>query len=259
MNISTTKVSITLFLLIFLSSFIYSQSLQPWVYDQNNIYNNNPGNVGIGLTNPTEKLTLLGKMKIKYNYSSSGEDVLLIESNTGTGIYPIIKIGYSGGAPGGTGYLSIGNWNGDTKIMLNGAGSTWINPTGNVGISPTGNVLFAGSGNVGIGTSNPTQKLSVNGTIQAKEIIIETNWSDFVFNENYKLMDLTELKSYIDKNKHLPDIPSDLEVTNNGIQVGKIESKLLQKVEELTLYVIKLNKENQDLKKQLDDMQETRN
>ena len=107
-----------------------------------------------------------------------------------------------------------------------------------------------GTNNVGIGTTNPTQKLSVNGTIQAKEIVVNTGWSDFVFDNNYKLRPLTEVEQFVKTNKHLPEIPSQKEVEKNGVQLGDISSKLLMKIEELTLYMIEMKEEIQTLQKE---------
>jgi len=76
-------------------------------------------------------------------------------------------------------------------------------------------------------------------------------WSDFVFANDYKLKPLTEVKSYIDHNKHLPDVPSAEEVVKNGVDLAKMDAKLLQKIEELTLYVIEQQKEIESLKKEL--------
>ncbi|PXX95008.1 hypothetical protein DF185_22790, partial [Marinifilum breve] len=88
------------------------------------------------------------------------------------------------------------------------------------------------NGNVGIGTTTTgTHKLAVNGTIGAREIKVETDsWSDFVFEEDYQLKDLKEVESFIEENKHLPDIPSEKEVLENGIAVGEMNAKLLQKI-----------------------------
>lgn len=98
-------------------------------------------------------------------------------------------------------------------------------------------------GNVGIGVTNPKNKFEVNGIIRAKEVKIEaTGWADFVFAENYKLPTLAEVEKHIKEHKHLPNIPSEAEVTENGISVGEMQAKLLQKIEELTLYVIEQNK-----------------
>jgi len=96
---------------------------------------------------------------------------------------------------------------------------------------------------------DPDFKLSVNGKIRAKEIIVETGWSDFVFEENYYLRSIDEVETYITENGHLPDVPSADEVEENGINVGEMNALLLQKIEELTLYLIKQDKEIQSLKK----------
>jgi len=94
------------------------------------------------------------------------------------------------------------------------------------------------NGNVGIGITNPTQKLEVNGTIRAKEVKIETNWADYVFKDNYLLKPLQEVNEYIKTNKRLPDLPSEQEVKESGVSLGDMQTKLLQKIEELTLYTI---------------------
>ena len=74
------------------------------------------------------------------------------------------------------------------------------------------------------------------------------NWSDFVFKSDYQLRSLKEVETFINENGHLPDIPSDEEVITNGVNVGEIQSKLLQKIEELTLYLIEMKKNNELLK-----------
>jgi hypothetical protein len=98
------------------------------------------------------------------------------------------------------------------------------------------------AGNVGIGTTNPTQKLSVNGTVRAKEVIVDSGWSDFVFDKSYKLKALSETEAFIKAEKHLPNIPSAQEVAEHGVSVGEMQAKLLAKIEELTLHVIEQNK-----------------
>lgn len=106
-------------------------------------------------------------------------------------------------------------------------------------------------GNVGIGTTNPgTWKLAVNGPIRAKEIKVETGWSDFVFYDNYKLPTLEEVERHIEEKGHLKDIPSAKEVAEDGIFLGEMDSRLLQKIEELTLYTIQQSKEIKELKEQ---------
>lgn len=82
------------------------------------------------------------------------------------------------------------------------------------------------------------------------------NWSDFVFNEEYDLMSLDNLENYIKKNKHLPDIPTADDVTKNGLDVAEMDARLLQKIEELTLYVIQLKKELEAVKADKSDKQQ---
>jgi len=119
-----------------------------------------------------------------------------------------------------------------------------------------GNILT--DSNVGIGTASFTDgsdnyRLSVNGNVRAHRVRVYTDWADYVFDDDYKLLPLEELKSFIDKNKHLPNIPSANEVEQQGIELGEMNKMLLEKIEELTLYMINLNKEIETLKKQLNN------
>jgi len=138
---------------------------------------------------------------------------------------------------------------------------------------------FPDNGNVGIGTLSPTAKLevvgtaksdigiftdqvfigyspsgesnytlSVDGKIRATEVKVYTGWADFVFEKEYDLPSLKEVEMYIKEYGHLQNIPSAKEVELNGIEVGEMNKLLLQKIEELTLYVITLNKEIESLK-----------
>ncbi len=100
------------------------------------------------------------------------------------------------------------------------------------------------NGLIGIGTTSPDEKLTVNGTIHAKEVLIDLNGplADYVFEPEFDLMSLDEVESYIESNKHLPNLPSAQEVKEKGLSMGEMQNKLLQKIEELTLYVIKQQK-----------------
>ncbi|MGS2765192.1 hypothetical protein [Sinomicrobium sp. M5D2P9] len=100
-----------------------------------------------------------------------------------------------------------------------------------------------GAGNVGIGTGAPGDwRLAVKGKIRAEEIKVDTGWSDFVFDKEYNLPTLSEVEAHIKEKGHLKDIPSAKEVEENGVFLGEMDSKLLQKIEELTLYTIQQQK-----------------
>ena len=81
---------------------------------------------------------------------------------------------------------------------------------------------------------------------------------DYVFEEDYNLMPLTELKTFISKNKHLPEIPSQKDVAENGLNMSELQIKLLKKVEELTLYILKQEKSNEILKSRITDLENKR-
>lgn len=110
-------------------------------------------------------------------------------------------------------------------------------------------IMTAGSGQVGIGVDNPEYKLDVAGTvhansiiadgnIRASEIIVSTTGADFVFADDYQLRPLSEVKTFIQENKHLPEIKSAQEMRENGVGINELQTQLLQKIEELTLYIL---------------------
>ncbi|MCW5979789.1 MAG: hypothetical protein KIT09_17040 [Bryobacteraceae bacterium] len=107
------------------------------------------------------------------------------------------------------------------------------------------------SGNVGIGTGNPQYKLAVNGNIGAKEVIVTNSLADYVFRPGYRLRPLSEVSAYIQAHRHLPDIPSQAEAEQQGIGVGDMQARLLAKVEELTLHLIRQDRENRELRRRV--------
>ncbi|ATP58019.1 hypothetical protein CPT03_16875 [Pedobacter ginsengisoli] len=126
----------------------------------------------------------------------------------------------------------------------------------NIVLTPggTGNTII--NGNVGIGTTTPNEKLSVNGKVRAKEIKVEAaDWPDYVFAEDYKLPSLNETELHIKEKGHLPGIPSAEEVKANGVDLGEMNAKLLKKIEELTLLMIQLNKKVEEQAQQLKKQQ----
>jgi hypothetical protein len=118
------------------------------------------------------------------------------------------------------------------------------------------------NGNFGIGTTAPLAKLSVNGTgtfngkLKCTEVeVLTAAWPDFVFNSDYNLRPLSEVEAFINLNKHLPDVPSEATIMANGANLGEMNATLLQKVEELTLYMIQLQKDNDALKARVSNLE----
>ena len=107
---------------------------------------------------------------------------------------------------------------------------------------------------LGIGTSNPQYHLDVMGTIRAKEILVETTGADFVFADDYPLRPLSEVEAFITENKHLPEIQSAQEMQENGVSVSELQTKLLQKIEELTLYLIQQEETIQELRQEVESL-----
>ena len=206
------------------------------------------GNVGINSFSPAQKLDVNG------NVSINNHAILLHWNNdenhglryAGVG-YPFANnttidgpalYGYSGGV------LGLKNIAGNTeKTALR-----WdIN--GNVGI---GTDLASNSYN----TIANYFKLSVNGSVRAKEVVVETGWADFVFEKNYRLKSLGEIEKYIAQNGRLPDVPSASEIEKNGANVGEILKLQMQKIEELTLYMIEQDKKIQQMQQELNALKE---
>jgi hypothetical protein len=168
-------------------------------------YTPNTGNwTGAGTT-----LRLNGQDYTTIGFHDSGNRVDFIRAGKG-----LIKLGYDGG------------W-GEASIGLPGGG-IWNN-----------------IGNVGIGTSSPDARLTVNGAIHGKEVRVDVSVPvpDYVFSDKYILKPLNEVERYIDANKHLPGIPSAKLLQKQGINLSEMNMKLLEKVEELTLHVIRQQKE----------------
>ena len=120
-----------------------------------------------------------------------------------------------------------------------------INGNAGVAIGSANNeiIRFASSGYVGIGTINPQSLLAVKGTITAQKVVVtQTGWSDYVFDSSYQLLPLSSVESFIQTNKHLPDVPSARDIQKEGNDLADNQRVLLQKIEELTLYIIQQNK-----------------
>ncbi len=113
-------------------------------------------------------------------------------------------------------------------------------------------VILNDAGNFGIGTINPTERLSVDGNIKAKKLIVtQSGWPDYVFEPDYSLKSISDIKKFIKEYKHLPDMPKASEIETNGLNIGEMQASLLKKLEEMTLYIIDLKEEIEFLKKKI--------
>ena len=184
------------------------------------------GQVGIGIDDPQEKLHIDGAIR-------------------GNGTNGAVTL------RGDSGYVTIGANSQAMEFVTDKSQFVFNKPIYNqsgvynvqnsnmlFNINGTNRMLIQNNGNIGIGTASPAYKLDVNGTIRANEIIVNTTGADFVFAEDYQLRPLSEVKAFIQENKHLPEIKSAQEMQENGIGVNELQTQLLQKIEELTLYIL---------------------
>ncbi|CAH0277510.1 hypothetical protein SRABI27_04838 [Pedobacter sp. Bi27] len=184
------------------------------------------GNVGIGTTTPGSTLTLRSGngTGISIHPGSNpyfGTLAFNRESATGEIFDPAGKA-FQINNGGGDQNLHIQVYNGDGTLVTNNS-----------------LVISGTNGNVGIGTASLNEKFNVEGKIRAREIKVESAfWPDYVFEVNYPIISLKNLDLYIKENKHLPGMPSAKEVAANGIELGEMNKKLLEKIEELTLHLI---------------------
>lgn len=256
------KKGVTILILIFIS---FSTTAQTNILPAS-------GNVGIGTANPSALLHV-------YNGQSHFESTSNGVSDISSGTYALMigplhtRSSIANTYYGGIAFNHLLNYN--SSITYNVAPGAWIGlrqydlpgserdylvfaTKPGIGISGAGSdipierMAIDPFGNVGIGTTSPTEKLSVNGNIRSKKIIVTQNgWSDYVFNDGYRLRPLTQVANFIKENKHLPDVPTAKEIAKDGIDVGATQAVLLKKIEELTLYIIDIKKENEQTKKVL--------
>ncbi len=232
------------------------------------------GNVGIGTPTPINRFDVSGEISIGGGYAGvklAPVNGAIIRGKVGIGTpTPKNQLDIQGGVAIGATYagIKVAPVNGaiikgkvgvgtETPVnMLDVEGGIAIGASySGSKIAPANGAII--EGNVGIGTNlssstyDPTYKLAVNGKIRAKRIVVETTWSDFVFEKDYKLTPLAEVEQYIKQHGHLSEMPSAKEVETNGGDLGNLVKLQMQKIEELTLYAIEQNKKIDELSRQI--------
>jgi len=177
------------------------------------------GNVGIGTTSPSSKFHI--------NTTNPNSELLRLDNN---GLRSTLFVNYSDGTYDNAGF--------EFKKMSSVGQFKFSNLNGDL-------MTIRSSGSVGIGTSSPDAKLTVKGNIHTNEVKVDLLGAvapDYVFENDYNLKPLNEVENYITKEKHLPNIPSAKNMEIDGILLKEFNLKLLEKIEELTLYTIQQEK-----------------
>ncbi|HOZ78141.1 MAG TPA: hypothetical protein PLY34_09105 [Ferruginibacter sp.] len=197
------------------------------------------GNVGIANNTPVSQLHILG-----------GTDAGLTSNNNG---YLMLGSAASGNLIFDNNEIQARNVVAGSDLFIQNDG---------------GNVILCGAeqGGVGIGVTSGASipagyLLAVDGKVLTEEVRVELSgdWPDYVFENDYQLTPFDKLRNFIAENKHLPNIPAAAEVEKNGFELGDMQKRMVEKIEELTLYVLQLESDMKEMKEKLDELKKQKN
>ena len=236
-----------------------------YIADQNVLLSDPSHLIGIGTQNPLQKLHIEnGKILVRGSdnwfpgliiQNEIGRSVLQLRGTTSASNFSSTELVFEDLTNGKTWTMLNTNTN-TFKIVNHQDDANYASPLKIEFGAPTNSLTINSNGNIGIGSLANEHKLAVAGSIISEEVIVklQSNWPDYVFNDDYQLPELADVKQFIQQNHHLEGVPSEEEIQNNGINIAGIQSKLLQKIEELTLYVIKQDEEINSLKDEVVDL-----
>jgi len=266
-------------------------------YGNSRMYLSTTGKLGIGTTQPTEKLDVVGNIQLSTFPARLGVAVADTFTYDGDALanYGLSVYNDSTGFPTAGTMVALSGYRG-IRFFAGGSHAMSVSGAGNVGIGTTlpteklevaGNVkatrfigdgsqltgvvgglsnvlMVSTSGNIGIGTVTPTARLHVVGTMKVDGVLQATDivtspiqWADRVFDPDYKLMPLDQVEAFVATHRHLPDVPSEAEVLKKGTSVVDMQTIQMQKIEELTLYIIQLKKQIETIQAELRDLKST--
>ena len=277
-------------------------------YDDDDIFNNNPGSVGVGFADqmPSYKLAVNGtvyvqdasKTTVRLNGMPAATEARILwelPSNTTdfniTQYLNTLYISRTTGSFGfvndfsltGNGYIGMGTSLPETRLnILNGTdvesasgGYLQLGAESGLNIGFDNNEIQArndgavyrlhlnnegGTVQIGNVVAPTTYSLAVNGRVICEELKIQnsTNWADYVFADDYSLKSLDELRSFIQAHHHLPNIPDAKTIEKNGIEIGDMQKRMMEKIEELTLYILQLEEKNKQQDAEIEKLKNER-
>ena len=207
------------------------QDIQYWGNSASTYMTLFQGRLGIGRTSPAARLDIVESDPNFFAFIARSAHTVdyktCIYANVGRDLTQAILVGNEN--YGGT----ANNWKGTFLVYGNGR-------------------TFIGASRVLSNHIHANAFVQIDGKVACKELVVldPTKWADFVFDKNYKLKPLNEVESYYLENKHLPEVPSETDIKRDGINSAEMDATLMQKIEELTLYLVELNKKVEKLEKE---------